>query len=327
MKTIRGQQRAVKMLSDQIAGDRLHHAYIFHGPSGVGKFTTALAFARLLLKAENDTHPDLHVIHKELAAFSDIARVRDQKQRNIPVDVLRNRLLELVYRKATVPGGRKVFIIDEAELIDATGQNLLLKTLEEPPEGTIVILVTASEDRLLPTVRSRCQRVGFDRLSDMVVATWLDEQANDLDPQQRQAVLTFAQGSLGRARLALDYDLARWVERVVPALDNLAHGRSDSQFGSDVHNFINQFAEAWVADHANASKEAANQQAVSLMWSLLAEHAARRINELAGDAAATEPWLSAIDALEQSGQLLGSNVNLSLVCDHTAAQLAECFSG
>ncbi len=327
MKTIRGQQRAVKMLSDQIAGDHLHHAYIFHGPTGVGKFTTALAFACLLLKVEDETHPDLHVVNKELAAFSDDAAVRSRKLLSIPVDVLRSRLLEPVYRKATVPGGRKVFIVDEAELINPTGQNLLLKTLEEPPEGTIIILVTAGEDRLLPTVRSRCQRVGFDRLSDEVVAAWLDEQENDLDSKQRQAVLTFAQGSLGRAQLAMGYGLARWVERVGPALDNMARGRSDSQLGSDVYTFINEFAEAWVSDHANASKEAANQQAVSLMWSLLAEHAARRIGELAGDAAATEPWLSAIDALEQSGQLLGSNVNLSLVCDHTAAQLAECFSG
>lgn len=328
MKTIRGHQRAVQTLCEQHAADRLHHAYIFHGPAGVGKFTAARAFARMLLNTESNEHPDLHIVTKELARYSDDANIRSRKLMSIPVAVVRQALLEPVYRAANVPGGRKVFIVDEAELLNRESQNALLKTLEEPPAGTVLILVTAGEDRLLPTIRSRAQRVAFHRLPDAVVADWLSEHAADLSDDRRDAALTFAQGSIGRAQLALDYDLLPWVERVLPAIDALSHGKPDAALGADIHRFVDDFAKTWVDRHDNASKEAANQHGASLMYSMIADHAARRLREAADSddpEASTEPWLAVIDAIEQSRQLLASNLNPSLVADHLAAQIAGCF--
>lgn len=198
MDRILGQTRAVEILQSALASNRLHHAYIFHGPVGVGKFTTAMAFARVLLcpHAEPDLtgriiacsvcdscrlvdsptgeHPDLHVVTKELARFNDDAQIRTRKLMTIPVAVLRDELIAKVYIASKLRH-RKVFIVDEAELLDAVGQNVLLKTLEEPPEGTFLILVTSSEDRLLITVRSRCQRVAFVSLPDEVIASRVDE--------------------------------------------------------------------------------------------------------------------------------------------------------
>ena len=86
------------------------------------------------------------------------------------------------YRKSVLGNG-KVFIIDEAELMDNNGQNSILKTLEEPLE-TPIILVTSRPERLLPTVRSRCDHVRFGPLSDEDMRKWLDENVEDHDDVQ-----------------------------------------------------------------------------------------------------------------------------------------------
>jgi hypothetical protein len=94
---------------------------------------------------------------------------------------------------------------------------------------------------------------------------------------------------------------------------------------------IDTFAKAWVDAHDNASKEAANQLGVELMWSMISVHAANRLREAAGRCdvgdveageAATLPWVGVIEAAQQSQQLLRSNVNLGLVCDHLVAQMS-----
>ncbi len=205
MPPILGHSAALRVLQNAITHDRVHHAWIFHGPPGVGKFTTAIAFAKRLLEgpglfasAEDEagfeadaawTHPDLHVISKELAAVSNFTSLRNRKQTNIPVDLLREHLvggwigsgdskkyIEPPIGKTALSGGGKIFIVDEAELLAREGQNTLLKTLEEPPPKTRLILITAHEDRLLPTIRSRCQlSVAFGPLPQQAVESWLSQ--------------------------------------------------------------------------------------------------------------------------------------------------------
>ncbi len=356
MDRIRGQARAIGVLQTQWAAERMHHAYIFHGPAGVGKFTTAVALARLLLchnpatnltgaveacgacpscrllpadadRPEAIAHPDLHVIRKELAAYSDDAQVRARKQLSIPVEIVRRHLIEPAGLAPQLKHG-KVFIIDEAELLNASSQNVLLKTLEEPPADTTIILVTSSEDRLLPTIRSRCQRVPFTPLSDGDVEWWLDQQGAELGASERAWLLGFANGSLGRARLALDHGLASWAETMLPMLDAMASGRPAAGLGAELADRIKAFAEKWVKDHPNASKEAANRMAAGLGFSILTTYARQRIAGLAADGepgaladaeARLDPWLGVIDAAADAERLLSNNVNLSLVCDHLTA--------
>lgn len=377
MQHIVGQPRALDLLQAQLSTGRTHHAFIFHGPSGVGKFTTAVAFAQVLLCHDRQTtltgaveacgscescrffttrpqaaaedepeamalaHPDLHVVTKELARYSDDRSTRERKLTQIPVEVLRTALIEPVYRAPRLSGG-KVFILDEAELLNPTGQNLLLKTLEEPPSsggGTTIILVTSSEDRLLPTIRSRCQRVAFVPLPEEAVARWVDAQENKpvMTERDRAWLISFANGSLGRAKLALEFDLAQWAQAVLPVLDGAAAGRpTPGEFGAQLAGMIDGFAKEWVDRHDNASKEAANNLAAGLMGSLIATHARERVAQLAEQAdpadpvaaeAALEPWLRAIDAVSEAGRLLSTNVNLSLVCDWLAVRLARVLSG
>ncbi|MFP4144600.1 MAG: ATP-binding protein [Phycisphaeraceae bacterium] len=377
MDHVLGQDRAIDVLQTQLAAGRPHHAYVFHGPAGVGKFTTALAFGRVLLchqpqtdltgrpeacgscpscrllpatgptndppadEADDDlpagastAHPDLRVVTKELARFSESAQVRQRKLTSIPLDVLKEALIGPVYRRAQLGHG-KVFIVDEAELMGIPAQNVLLKTLEEPPAGTTIILVTASEDRLLPTIRSRCQRVAFVPLADEVIRKWLDRHAAELIERDRQWLAQFAAGSLGRAELALEYGLTEWAETVIPALEGFASGRPRGELGSQIAERIDAFAKEWVSRHDGASKEAANRLAAGLMWSLIASHARTRIAELApqcpaGDLAASEaalePWLGVIDAVQEVQQLLASNVHLGLACDHLVTRMAGALA-
>lgn len=362
MDCILGQNRAIDELQAALRSGRLHHAWIFHGPVGVGKFTTALAYAQILLchdhgtgttssvdlcqtcpscnlfKKNNDgsasIHPDLHIITKELARYSDMRHIRERKLMNIPVEVLRTSLVEPVYRAAGLRHN-KVFIIDEAELLVSTGQNLLLKTLEEPPKGTHLILVTSSEDRLLPTIRSRCQQVGFLPLPNKVIADWLGRQPKKLDEPAQHWLLQFAEGSLGRAKLAIEYDLFQWAEVVLPALDGMFNGRFDPDMGQQMSQRIDAFAKQWVDEHKNASKEAANKQAAALMWQIIGGEARQRLASLAASCdpsnlgaseAALQPWLGVIDALDLAQRNLDSNVNLGLTCDHLAMMINRTLS-
>lgn len=357
MQTILGQRRALDQLQAMLRSGRVHHAFVFHGPAGVGKFTTAMSLARILLchspqttlagaveacghcpscrAIDREAHPDLHVVVKELARFSDDRDTRERKLLTIPFDVLREHLVEPVIRKPRLGRG-KVFIVDEAELIDPHGQNILLKTLEEPPGdeagGTHIILVTSSEDRLLPTIRSRCQRIAFVPLADEAVGDWLDRQDAKLTAAQRRWLIEFAAGSLGRAQIALAHGLWSWGQDVLPALEALAQGRADAatDLGAVIARHIDGFAEAWSSRDRQASKAAANRLGAAMMLAMIGQHARRELarrsarldaaDPLAADAA-LGPWLGAIDALRQAEENLAANVNLGLACDHLVSQL------
>ncbi len=367
MDDILGQSRAVDTLRAAAGAGKVHHAFIFEGPSGVGKFTTAAAFARLLLCHQPATtltgeveacggcescrlmrprgegeidHPDLHVIRKELAGTSSNATLRSRKQMNIPIDLLREFMVggesgdgkfheSPAYKTAALRHG-KVFVIDEAELLDARGQNTLLKTLEEPPAGTYIILVTSQADKLLITIRSRCQRVSFGPLPDEVVGQWIDQHHADVDAEERAWLISFAAGSLGRIELARDYDLHAWARQVLPGIDAMAKGQFDAELGQTMAGLVDEFAQAWVKNHANASKDAANRMGAGLMWSMIAGHARQRLSamaarcevgDLAGGEDATAPWLGVIDAIREAEMNLASNVNAGLVADHLAAKM------
>lgn len=351
MEHILGQQRALDTLDAALRSGRLHHAWVFHGPAGVGKFTTAMAFARILLcphaqpnltgrmsacgecescrLAAAGSHPDLHVVVKELARFSEDRGTRERKLTQIPVEVLRTALLEPVGRTAALRHG-KVFIVDEAELINETGQNLLLKTLEEPPAGTYLLLVTSRETLLLATIRSRCQRVSFGPLSDEVVDRWLREHHESLSAADRRAVAQFAAGSLGATELAVAYGLHAWAGELAESLDAMACGRFPVDLGAALAQMIDAFAKSWVDQHENASKDAANRQAAGMLLGLIAALLRQRMAEAAagvdpadplGADAALEPYVAAIQTLDQAEMELAANVNLSLVCDHLASLL------
>jgi DNA polymerase-3 subunit delta' len=352
---ILGQPLAVAALSRALASGHVHHAWIFHGPVGVGKFRAAKAFARLLLDPEAGadararlappkgtrvaglieagTHPDFHVIRKELAAFSESRELRDRKQMNIPLDLLRERMLggiagdgrhheSAVFRTAALGHG-KVFIVDEAELLDADGQNAMLKTLEEPPAGTTIVLVTQQEDRLLPTIRSRCQRVAFGPLGADAMRTWWEREGPKVDAADRAFLEAFAAGSPGMALMAAENGIADWNRELAPALDQLESGGYPAGLGDRMAEMADAFAKGVVDKDDSASKEAANRLATRLLAQLLGLRIRAALARHADDPAAAERWLAVTDALRDFEQQVRSNVSLKFAYPNLVAQWAE----
>ena len=350
---ILGQERAVEQIERALEAGRMHHAWIFHGPRGVGKFTTALAFAALaldettgrdlsgnlsvdpesraqtLLKARS--HPDLHVITKELARFSEDAKVRSAKLATIPKDVVEQHLLRPSALAAKItPGGAasKVFIVDEAELLDrsatnAAVQNAMLKTLEEPAPGTLIILVTSSEERLLPTIRSRCQRVRFGTLSRDAMETWLTRQ--DYSPAEQDWARRFGEGSPGRVKEAIETGLIAWHERIGGMLERLLAGQYPLELGASMASMVDEWASARVAADARQSKEAGNKAGADRMLSLVGEILRMKLAEASasGDERTLEQYALRIDALERARGRLFANVPGQMVFEALAAELAQ----
>jgi len=346
MGSVFGHDRAIRTLLSAITSERVHHAWIFHGPRGVGKMTTALAFAGALLDPttapdlsgvpapdpESDVqrrlaaggHPDLHVIVKELARYSEKKQIRDRKLTSIPLEVARERLLVPAYLASTLPGGiaSKVFIVDEAHLLNTPTQNALLKTLEEPPERTVLILVTDAEERLLPTIRSRCQRVSFGPLDDEAMAGWLRsaEAAAGIEPDRAMWLKRFAAGSPGRFVRAAEAGLDAWDKQLGAMLDDCARGRLAPALGRAMHTLVDDRAKDMVSVDKQASKDAANRAAAAEMFTLIAERARTR---LADDPGA----VGVIDMIRRAERELGANVQGQLVFDHLASGLAAVGRG
>jgi len=356
---ILGQAHALDVIGRAIDSGRIHHAWIFYGPRGIGKFTTAMAMAKILLDPEArvgadtghpgvlaanpagrsatlvdaGTHPDLHVIRKELALFSDNAQLRTRKLSNIPLDVLREHMIggktgddkqheASAYRTAALGHG-KVFIVDEAELIDQYGQSALLKTLEEPPPRTYIFLVTDRSERLLPTIRSRCQLVRFAPLDSAAMGTWFDRAKLEMSPEQRAWLDWFADGAPGIATLGATYGFHQWQERLDPMLRELERGGYPPAMGATLAELVEEYASAWVKRNANASKDAANKDGARHLISLLAAVARQRLAEHCDDETASAPWMAVIDLLREAEGQLRSNVNMKQVLENLVVQWAQ----
>jgi len=216
LKEIFCQDKAIAVLQRALAAGRVPHAYIFAGPEGVGKFTTAREWARLLLCKnpvmengfadscglcrscrlfEAGSHPDFNSVYKELIEFT-----RDGKDKktpvDLPIDVIREFLIEKAPTKPTL-SQRKVFVVSEAERLNAPSQNALLKSLEEPPEYCCIVLLCTRMERLLPTTKSRCQIIRFGPVAEDRIVEKLREMGIEQRPAQYFARL--AQSSIGRA--------------------------------------------------------------------------------------------------------------------------------
>ncbi len=352
---ILGQPRAVQSMGRALCSGRMHHAWIFHGPRGTGKFRAAEALARILLDPASTaehrrslepprdtpvqrlidagTHPDLHVIRKELAAVSESRELRDRKQTNIPLDLLRERMLggtsgdgrhheSAVFRTAALGHG-KAFIVDEAELLDADAQNAMLKTLEEPPVGTVIVLVTQHEDRLLPTVRSRCQRVPFGPLAPEAMREWWGRSGHAPSPEDRAFADEFAEGAPGMAELALRHGLRAWQEELAPMLAEAESGGFHPAMADRMAALADGFASGIVDADERASKDAANRLAVRLMSRLLGVRIRRALHDPAASPTTLARWLGASDALHEFEQHIERNVNLKLAFANLSAQWAQ----
>ena len=220
-KEIFCQDKAIDILQRAFASDRWAHAYIFGGPEGVGKFKTAREWSKLLLCKkpvveegsadscgscescrlfEAGSNPDFNHVYKELREFTEEGKGKTAPV-DVPIDVIREFLIAKVSRRPTL-SQRKVFIVSEAEKLNANSQNCLLKVLEEPPAYCCIVLLCTRLERLLPTTRSRCQIILFGPIDEERIIEKLRDMG--LDIKRAHYFARLAQGSLGTA--------CRWAE-------------------------------------------------------------------------------------------------------------------
>ncbi len=240
---VQHQPQAFGRIRSALTSDRVPHAYVFHGPEGVGRELFANRLARVLLceqpvaheaagldscgqcvaceKSAADAHPDLHVVYRELNKQHPDPKVRSRKGLGLSVDVVREFVLKSVASKPAMKRA-KVFIIRGAETLNVAAQNSLLKTLEEPPSTTYLLLITTSADRLLETVRSRTQMISFGLLPADFIADRLRAADDTMSEEQAQFCAQHAGGSLGNARRIHEDKLLECDRRLAEALSGLS---------------------------------------------------------------------------------------------------------
>lgn len=191
-----GQDRAVALL--QRAAERPVHAYLLVGPRGSGTDEAARCFAAAVIAPDDDRAWDLALRGRH----PDVIEI-DPADNQIRVEHAQE-IIDEAY-SSPIEGDRKAIIVFEAERLNEAAANKLLKTLEEPPASALLVLVTAGADQLLPTIRSRCQRVDFAHLAPGTIERVLTEAG--VAPERADLVARLAGGRLDRAR-ALDGRLA-----------------------------------------------------------------------------------------------------------------------
>jgi DNA polymerase-3 subunit delta' len=180
-ENILGQESAVTEIEKAVSSGRLAHAYLFEGPPGVGKFTTAIELTHHLLCRESKPHKTCRVRSTiENGTNLSVAVIRlNPERRNISINDIRDIVIPALWRKSD-NGNYKVIVIDEADYLGVEAQNALLKTLEEPPPNSIIVLIATSREALLPTVISRCQIIRFKPLAAEVIARIRPRSAADM---------------------------------------------------------------------------------------------------------------------------------------------------
>jgi len=232
---IEGHDDVVEQFRRALARGRLASSFLFAGPAGVGKRTFALKLAQAMLcrskpeealdpcgscpscaQAKAGTHADLGVI------------VKPEGKSFIPLELLigdadHRRREGLCHDMSLKPsmGGRKIAVIDDADYLNAEGANALLKTLEEPPPRSVLILIGTTAAKQLPTIRSRCQLVRFRPLPTDVVARLLVSNSLVTDTDRARRLAQYSEGSIQRALELADPEL--WTFR-----DSLCERLSDS---------------------------------------------------------------------------------------------------
>jgi DNA polymerase III subunit delta' len=217
-----GHERAETTLLESWNSSRMHHAWIIGGPPGIGKATLAFRMVRfVLVRGVTDDGPGLfgapppptslsvdpeHPVARRIAAAGHgdlltIQRTWDDKRkrfkRDLPVDEVRR--VAPFLRLTASEGGWRVVVVDGADQMNSSGQNALLKILEEPPPRCLILMVTDNVGALLPTIRSRSRKLMLDPLPEQTVVNLLSRYVPDLNADDQRGLARLSEGSIGRA--------------------------------------------------------------------------------------------------------------------------------
>lgn len=231
-----GQEDAKSLLKNAVKTGNHSHAYIFSGEKGSGKMMLAEAFATML-QCENPGDDACGQCHSCKQAIShnnpDIIYVRrEEGKANLSVDVVREQIVNDVEIKP-YSNKYKIYIVEEAERMNPQAQNAILKTIEEPPEYAIIILLTANHNAFLQTILSRCVLIQMKSIDTESIKRILQSKYEIVD-YQSQMVATFAQGNIGKAiALATDSSFNEVKDKVI-SLCKRAGRMEENQISDEV---------------------------------------------------------------------------------------------
>ena len=201
-KDVVGHRNIIKYIESAVSADAVSHAYILNGERGSGKKMLANLFAMSLQcqnrEANGDACGKCQSCRQAVNGNQpDIIRVTHEKPNTISVDDIREQVNNDIVIKP-YSSRYKIYIIPEADLMSVQAQNALLKTIEEPPEDAVIMLLTENADTLLPTIRSRCVMMKLRNIKDQLVKKYLMEQM-EIPDYKADVCVAFAQGNVGKA--------------------------------------------------------------------------------------------------------------------------------
>lgn len=212
-ENILGNEKNKKILEKAINLKKMSHSYIFWGTEGIGKKIIAKEFAKQILclgdnkpdckcksciEFDSENNPDFQLINSENDKIK-IEQIREMQRKIAEKPIISH---------------HKVYIIDNADRMTPEAQNCLLKTLEEPPEYIVIILICSNENNLLSTIKSRCTRLHFDKIENSEILDYINK--NEPDKNISPNIIEFAQGSIGKAlKLSENLEMYENVEKLI----------------------------------------------------------------------------------------------------------------
>jgi DNA polymerase-3 subunit delta' len=211
---------------------RVSHAYLFFGPDGIGKKLIAIEFGKVLNCLREDSnggHCDCNSCKKiEKGIHPDVFFVEHKGIKDIKVDQIREEVEERLFFRP-FEGRFKLAIVDDAHRMNTSAQNAFLKTLEEPPSDSVIVLISSQPQTFLPTIRSRCQSVEFKPLPQDTIVDEI-KRRTDLSPDECIIASRLSGGSLRRA-LDLDKNLLSQRREIIMKLSNISPDRASDVLG------------------------------------------------------------------------------------------------
>lgn len=222
-KGIVGHEDIIKHFKTSIEMGKVSHAYLINGEIGSGKKTLAKAFATTLQCESKESEPCgtcQSCVQMDAGSHPDVVFVKHEKANLITVDEVREQILDDICIKP-YKSPYKIYIVPDAQYMNVQAQNAILKTIEEPPEYGVIILLTSNLDKMLDTVKSRCIVLNTKPIRERDMLGYLTKELG-LTEEKAYFCLDFAQGNLGKAiKLANNDEYAQIVDSVVSVLEHI----------------------------------------------------------------------------------------------------------
>ncbi len=238
-KDVVGHRDIINYIGNAVAMDQVSHAYILNGERGTGKKMLAHLFAMTLLCEKKGTGPcnECHSCKQaDSCNHPDIIRVTHDKPNSIGVDDIRVQVNNTVMIKP-YQGPYKIYIIDRAELMTVEAQNALLKTIEEPPQYAVIMLLTENAEMMLPTVASRCVMLKLRYIKDTLIRRYLMDKLK-LPDYKAELCTAFAQGNVGQAIMLANSEHFNEIREEAVQLLKHIHGMEISDITQAISQIV-----------------------------------------------------------------------------------------